>query len=63
MKKGAIEQLKYDKRLQTRSQWLKPADRDHMEAALPDEASKAAGPEQAGQGDAAQPEAPATPEA
>ena len=63
MQQGALEKLKYDKRLQHRSKWLKPADREQMEATLPDVASKAAGPEQAGQGDAAQPEAPATPEA
>jgi hypothetical protein len=63
MEQGTLEKLKYDKRLHTRSEWLKPADREKMEAALPDVASKAAGPEQAGQGDAAQPEAPATPEA
>ncbi|MBW2273903.1 MAG: hypothetical protein JRG96_11575 [Deltaproteobacteria bacterium] len=60
MKHGALEKLKYDKRLQTRAEWLKAADRDAMEAELPDVASKAASPDQ---DDEPQPAADAPPEA
>ena len=61
MEQGALEKLKYDKRLQTRAGWLESADRDAMEEALPDVASKSAGSEPEGAGGVA-PEAPATPE-